>query len=680
MGFSHTHLSGTGIGDMMDFLVAPRVGDVRWVPGTRNNPDAGYRSRFRHEDEVAEPGYYSVFLQNSKIFVELTASARAGMHRYTYPAVGDRHLLVDLAHVYGGPERSEAASLTVQGKDMLLGGRTVAGWANGRVLYFAIKFSRPFQRIDILADGVPWTGDQRDVKGKDVKCAVHFDSNSESVLVKTGISAVNEQNALANLEHEIPAWEFDQLRAEALQAWEKELGRIQVGGGTPNDRRIFYTSLYHTMLAPTLFSDVDGRYRGMDGEVHQLKAGENNYSTFSLWDTYRAAHPLYTLFQPERVPDFVNCLIRMGEQSPVGMPVWPLQGKETQCMTGYHSSVVIAEALEKGFGGIDAQRAYKVLRQQATENMYRGLDQYRNSGYVACDLSKDSIGETMDYAYNDYAVAHIARRTGAERDAEYLLRRSRNYRVLYDRSVGFIRPRLADGTWSSPFATNEMGYSRKWRDYTESNPWTATFSVQGDVDGLAEMLGGRKALEEKLDGIFSASSELPPNAPLDIAGLVGQYAHGNEPGHHIAYLYTYAGTPEKTQRRVASLLRTMYTDRPDGLAGNEDCGQMSAWYVMSAMGLYMVDPVSTVYVLGSPLFDSVRIDMGAGRSLMINTHRQSPTDTCIWSALLNGSPQTRLWFRHEEVRTGGEIVLEMAGSANPALGTRAEDLPPPQHS
>lgn len=678
MGFSHTHLSGTGIGDMLDILLMPCTGTVKTIPGSRENPEEGYRSRFSHEDEITTPGYYSVILRDYQIRAELSATARAGIHRYTFPKNDTSHFILDLAHGYDdGPNSVRWAKLKVVGKDTIVGGRSTVRWANGREIYFAMKFSRPFDRIEVLVDNGSPKAAGEEVSGKSIKCVVHYATkDKEAILVKTGISGVSIEGALNNLESEIPGWNFAEVSSQALNLWEQELSKIKVEGGTQRQKEIFYTALYHSFLAPTLFDDVDGSYHGMDGQIHKLPSGAHNYSTFSLWDTYRALHPLFTLVQPERVPDLANCLIRMSNESPVGMPVWPLQAKETKCMTGYHSAVVIAEALQKGFSGIDLAGAYAVMKKQAMVNDYQGLPLYRKYGYIPCDLTAESIGKSMDYAYNDWAVAHVARAAGAGDEADVLFKRSKNYSNLYDKETGFIRPRLENGQWAEPFAPNEMGHSKKWRDFTESNAWQATFAVQHDPKGLANLMGGRDKLLEKLDGIFDASSELPPDAPNDIAGLVGQYAHGNEPSHHIAYLYMYAGAPYKTQERIWDLMETMYHNEPDGLAGNEDCGQMSAWYVMSAIGFYAVDPVSANYVFGTPLFEKVTIDLGSGRQLILETKRAAPTSKYIDAVSLNGKPSTKLWFKHSDIAAGGNFTLTMTDQPNKQLGVSADEAPP----
>jgi predicted alpha-1,2-mannosidase len=566
MGFSHTHLSGTGIGDMLDILVMPCTGAVKTEPGTREDPKSGYRSRFSHADEHAVPGYYSVLLRDYGIQAELTATARVGVHRYTFPESDESYIIVDLAHGYDdGPGVVLWSDLTVIGEDTLVGGKSTARWANGREIYFAMKFSQPFHRIDLLVDGQMVQKPSGRIQGKSIKAVLHYKTEKgQALLVKTGISGVSSPGALQNLNAEVPHWDFDQVRQQAAHVWEQNLSRIHVEGGTQRQKQIFYTALYHCFLAPTLFDDVDGSYRSMDGANHKLESGGHNFSTYSLWDTYRALHPLTTIVQPKRVPEFINCLIRMGKESPVGMPIWPLQAKETKCMTGYHSAPVIAEAIVKGIPGINIQDAYSVMRREAMDSDVRGLPLYRKYGYIPCDLYAQSVSTSLDYCYDDWAVACVAKAAGASDVAKTLRERSLTYRALYDRETGFMRPKLADGKWALPFAANEMGHSKQWRDYTESNPWQTTFAVQHDVKGLADLMGGTDKLEAKLDGIFNASSELPPDAPSDIAGLVGQYAHGNEPSHHIAYLYLYTNAPHKAQSRLYDLMETMYKNEPDG--------------------------------------------------------------------------------------------------------------------
>ena len=669
MGFSHTHLSGTGVGDLLDVLVVPAIGAVSLQP----------RSGFSHADERASPGYYRVRLQDSDIEAELTATARAGLHRYHFPRGG--HLLIDLAHAFKDPPdrlpRITDASLRVVGNDTLVGGRHAHQWADGRVIYFALKVSRPFSQAQLYSNDQPFPADAREAKGACLKCTLHFpDAHETPLLVKVGLSAVDIEGAIRNLDAEIPHWDFDAVHADARTAWRRELSRATIEGATATDQTIFYTALYRSLLAPTLFSDVDGRYRGMDSAVHRLGAGENNYSTYSLWDTYRTLHPLLTLLLPERVPDIVGGLVRMAEESPAGPPIWPLQGIETHCMIGWHSAVVLAEAQAKGFTSIDFKRAWAVFRRLAFDSRDKGLEQYRKLGYLPADTIEESVSKTLEYAYDDWAMARLAQAAGADGDAAALRARSRSYRNLFDPGSGFMRGRLSDGRWAEPFDPRAMGHIIGRNDFTESNAWQATFLNQHDLHAYIEMLGGDAKFEHKLDELFTTSSDLPSDAPPDIAGLVGQYAHGNEPSHHVAYLYAYAGVPHKTQARVRMLLQSMYRAAPDGLAGNEDCGQMSAWYVMSSLGLYPVDPVIGVYVFGSPLFSRAELRVAGNRTLVIEARNNAPDRPYIQAVHWNGRPYTKTWISHEEVSRGGRLVFEMGSRPNVSYGRLPADRPP----
>jgi predicted alpha-1,2-mannosidase len=676
MGFSHTHLSGTGAADLLDVLLMPSLGEVHINPGSPEDSTAGYRSRFSHSDEHGEPGYYSVVLKDYGITAELTASARVGLHRYTFPADSTSHFIVDLEHGVAKPPRILSSELRIAGNDLLLGGRRVGEWANGRYIYFAMRFSRAFGRAQLVSSGEMLDPSVRDVKGTSLKCVLSCPTTGNEIIqVKVGLSAVSAENALKNLETEVPGWNFDGVRQAAADAWERELRRIIIETDRTDHKKIFYSALYHALVAPTLFNDVDGRYRGMDLEVHSLAPAAKNYSTYSLWDTYRALHPLYTLIQAERLPDMLNTMIRMAEQSPAGVPVWPLQGCETGCMIGYHSAPVLAEAHTKAIPGVDYKKAYALWRKRAFTDNYRGLIQYRDLGYIPCDQEDEAVSKTLEYAYDDWAVAHLAQAAGAIDDHRQLLERSRNYKNVFDPSVGFMRGRLANGKWSDPFDPRGMGHSKKWRDFTESNSWQATLLNQHDVHEYMKLFGGEKEFVRKLDLLFNQSSDLPADAPPDIAGMVGQYAHGNEPGHHVAYLYSYAGESYKTQARVRSLLESMYHNAPDGLAGNEDCGQMSAWYILSALGFYPVDPVSGNYVFGSPLFDSASIELGRGKQLEIETVGNGPDKPYIQDVTWNGKPYAKSWFSHSDIAQGGKFILKMGDKPNAAFGAQPSVRP-----
>lgn len=677
MGFSHTHLSGTGCGDLLDFLVVPRTGEVRWEPGDRKQPGTGYRSHFSHDNEHAHPGYYSVLLDGTGVRAELTATEHAGFHRYTFPASDSSHILLDLTHAYGkSPDNIEWCSVQQAGADTIVAGHATNAWGPGREMYIALQFSRAFDRVEFNLDG-KLSGSQPDeVRGKNLKVVAHFKTHAgEQILIKAGISGVSMEGAKKNLAAEIPGWDFEGVCRAAESRWREELGKIRIETSNADQKTVFYSALYHTMLGPTLFDDVDGRYHGMDGKVHQLAKGQRNYTTFSLWDTYRAEHPLFTLIHADRVPDMVNSLIRMAEESPAGMPVWPLQGKETGCMTGYHSAAVIAEACMKGFTGIDYAAAYTAMKKRALKDNYRGLQWYRSLGYIPADLEEESVSKVLEYDYDDWAVAHVAGKLGDGETAKLLLERSRNYLHQWDGTTGFLRAKLQDGSWATPFDPIEMGHSKKWRDYTESNAWQTTFGIQHDVTGYIEAMGGEKAFVTKLDALFNQPSTLPADAPPDIAGMVGQYAHGNEPSHHIAYLYAYAGEPAKTQERIHFLNTQMYSNNPDGMAGNEDCGQMSAWFVLSSIGFYAVDPVSTHYVFGTPLFDKATITLTGGKRLVLEAHRATAESIYIDSVELNGKAHPKSWFSHADVVDGGRFVFQLSSAPSSRFGKEPSSRP-----
>lgn len=686
MGFSHTHLSGTGIGDMLDVLVVPATGPVKLQPGTLEHPQGGYRQRF--SDEHAEPGYYRVKLE-SGVQAELTVTERTGWHRYRFPAEAG-HLLIDLSHLVLDESDKEPlideALLELERDGTLTGTRRVFRWAKGRRIFFAMQLSRRPDRVIFYGDGDTEqpTGASR-VAGKRLKVVLHFDhAGAAPILVRCGISAVDAAGARANLASEAAVhWDFDGVRARAARHWQNALGAVQVAGGSADQRRIMASAVYHAQLAPTLFSDVDGRYVGLDGKVRRLPKGGAAYSTYSLWDTYRALHPLLTIVAPDRAKSLVDDLIRQTAQSPYGPLVWPLQGKETGTMIGWHGVVPIAEAQAKGIRA-DYAAAWPAIRRRSfdfsapDQDNSRGRDLYDALGYVPADKWFESVSRTQEYAYDDWASSHLARAVGAGADAERLLKRSRNWRNVLDQSICFARPRFSDGSWWTPYDPVQLGHMPKpwWRDYTEANGWQATFLNQHDIYGLIEHFGGDAAFESKLDAFFTASSTLPANAPPDISGLVGQYAHGNEPDQHAPYLYAYTGAPWKTQRMVRRLLTEMYKGAPDGMIGNDDCGQMSAWFVLSALGFYPVDPVSTVYVFGSPLFDRAEVAVGDGRRLVVEAPGNGPGRPYIQRVEWNGRPWTTSWIAHRDLIRGGTLTFRMGRQPNRNFGRARADRPP----
>lgn len=677
MGFSHTHLSGTGVGDLLDFLVMAGTGKAKLVPGDRKNPEEGYRSRFSHANEVMHPGYYSVLLDTYKIKAELTATERVGLHRYTFPQSDDAYLIVDLHHAHLTRKGTTVVSAEVEllPDGTLQGGHVNNGWGNQRHSYFSMQFSKKPKKVEIFSDDQPVSGTK--AAGVNLKAVLYFATKTdEQIIVKTGISAVDAAGAAKNATAEAKGFDFDGTRMKAEAAWRRQLGKVHASFIDDTHRTIFYSALYHMSLGPVLFDDVDGRYRAMDNTVKTLPAGERNYTTFSLWDTFRAAHPAYTLIEPERVPQFVNTLIRMGEESPAGAPVWPLWGRETECMTGFHCTSVIAEAQKKGFPA-DYKRAYAML-QKGRKDDVQGMTWHKDHGYIPADLEGESVSKHVEFCYDDWAIANIASRLGMAADRDVRLKMSKSYINNWDPSVGFLRPKLSTGEWATPFDPIEMRHWEKWWDYTESNAWQTLFTVQCDPGGMIEMIGGKKAFIEKLDRLFTLPSTLPSYAPPDIAGMVGQYAHGNEPAHHVAYLYVYAGAPHKTQSRVRSLMDTMYKAEPDGMQGNEDVGQMSAWYFLSALGFYPVDPVSGIYVLGSPVTTGATLDMGKGRVLKIEVQRTNAADAYVKEFRLNGKVQDKAWFRHSDIANGGTLTFVMSGEPNEALGADVKVIPPSQ--
>ncbi len=683
MGFSHTHLSGTGIGDMLDVLVVPATGPVKLVPGTLADPAAGYRQHFSAEH--AEPGYYAVTLQ-SGVRSELTVTDRTGIQRHTFPA-GAGHVLIDLSHLildkWDHGVLIDEASLAIDEHGLLTGSRRVFRWAKGRRIYFAMQLSRVPSRIVFYGDGdVAAPAGTMGVTGKRLKAVLHYDdAGAAPILIRTGISAVDVAGARANLAAEAKHWDFDRYRADAARRWAPALGAVTVEGGTPDQRTIMASALYHAQLGPTLFSDVDGRYVGLDRKVHRVDGRGAAYSSYSLWDTYRALHPLLTLIQPDRTADLVADLIRQTQQSPYGPPAWPLQGVETGCMIGWHAVSVLAEARAKGIPA-DYAAAWPNVRRRSFDFAMPDMDNslgrepYDRLGFIPADQVWESVSRTLEYSYDDYASAAIADAAGATDDAARLRRRSGNWRNVFDASIGFARPKLANGNWTTPYDPIALGHSSKWRDFTESNGWQATFLNQHDVYGLIAAMGGDAAFEAKLDGLFSAPSTLPKDAPPDISGLVGQYAHGNEPSHHVAYMYAYCGATWKTQAMVRRLLTEMYQAAPDGIIGNDDCGQMSAWFVLSALGLYPVDPVSAHYVFGSPLFDRAEMRVGSAKRLIVEAHGNAPDRPYVQRVTWNGRPWTRSWIAHADLIRGGRLVFEMGATPNRDFGRAPADRPP----
>ncbi|MEZ4775597.1 MAG: GH92 family glycosyl hydrolase [Bacteroidia bacterium] len=670
VGFSHTHLSGTGIGDLCDVLMMPTTRPVDFTKTITSRDDYDYRSAFSHEKEEASPGYYAVFLEDSKVKAELTATQRVGFHRYTFPESQASAIVIDLGFAinWDAPVDTKIEKIS---DDMITGHRLSTGWAKDQRVYFAAKFSRPMADVQIVADtSATDNGEQRMKSAAKISFPT---KEGEQVLVKVGISSANPEGALKALD-EIPDWDFDAVRQNARKAWEGELSVIKVESDNEQLKTIFYTALYHSQVAPVLFSDANGYYKGVDGKVHKAE-NYTKYGIFSLWDTFRAENPLFTITQSDRVDDMIQSL--MAHYREYGLlPVWSLLGNETNTMTGYHAVPVIVDAYLKGYRGFDAEEAFEAMKKSAMQDI-RATNFLREYNYIPYDKAGQSVTRTLEYTYDDWCIAQMAKALGKMDDYEYFMKRAGNFRNVFDPSTGFMRARMSDGKWKTPFDPKYSDHNFDVAEYTEGNAWQHTWFVPHDVHGMIELFGGNAAFISKLDAMFTETSDISgENASADISGLIGQYAHGNEPSHHIAYLYNYAGAPWKTQAIVRQICETMYTDKPNGLCGNEDCGQMSAWYVFSAMGIYPVNPAQGIYVIGSPMFDRAEIRVGEGKSFVITAENVSGDNKYIQSARLNGQPLSRTYITHEEIMNGGELAFVMGAEPNEIWAISPESAPP----
>lgn len=684
LGFAHTHFSGTGHSDMGDVLLMPTTGQLQLDPGTKENPDVGYRSRFSHDQETASPGYYSVVLKDYNIKAELTATNRVGVHKYTFPQSDSAHVILDLvSSIYNYDGKVLLSQLRVENDSTVTGFRQTKGWAANRYIYFAIQFSKPFESYGVVNEteeqyrGFGKTGklleNYPDVGGRKLKAYFNFKTAAgEVVYVKVGISSVGIDGALKNLRAEVPGWDFERVREAAKREWTKELGKIVVEGSS-REKENFYTAAYHTMLAPVTYMDVDGRYRGLDQNIHVAR-GFTNYHIFSLWDTYRAAHPLFTITQPKRDGEMIQSMLAHQQQSVHKiLPVWSFGSNETWTMIGYHAVPVIADAYLKGIRNFDAPSAFAAMKQSATYAPYGGLEHYMKYGYVPIDLEKEGASKTLEYAYDDWTIAQMARALGHVDDYKEFSKRAESFRNIYDPATGFMRAKKADGRFREPF---DPVYAQYGSDYTEGNAWQYTWYVPQDVQGLINLMGGREKFIAKLDTLFVLKADEEKFKHVeDIAGLIGQYAHGNEPSQHIAYLYNYAGAPWKTQERIHQIMTGLFNNTPDGISGNEDCGQMSAWYIFSSMGFYPVCPGSLEYVIGKPGLKKAIINLESGKTFTIVANNLSDKNIYIQSVKLNGRKYERSFVRHEDIVRGGTLVFEMGAEPNKSWGSARENAP-----
>ncbi|WP_299127431.1 GH92 family glycosyl hydrolase [uncultured Winogradskyella sp.] len=656
-GFSHTHLSGTGISDYGDVLLMPTN-----THNFNNGSDGkkGYRAHFNHENETSEPGYYKVHLDSINIDVELTVSLRSGLHKYQFPSAENQFVILDLVH----RDKVLDAKIDRISDTEIVGYRHSSAWAKDQRLFFAIKTSHPF---DDMLQSPPENG-----KPGGRRSSLKFNNpNNEPLIIKIGISAVDIEGARKNLNAEIGNKDFETVKNEAQSYWEKQLGKITIESTTTTlstediDKKTnFYTALYHTMLAPQRYQDVDGRYRGMDLEIHY--SDFDYYSVFSLWDTYRAAHPLYTIIEQERTNHFINTFLAKYDEGGI-LPMWDLAGNYTDCMIGYHAVSVIADAYLKGIRDYDVEKAFKAMKHSATRDKF-GLKAYKTYGFIPVDEESESVSKTLEYAYDDWTIAQMAKQMGKSEDYKTYIKRAQHYKNVFDPESKFMRGRFRN-TWFVPFDPYEVNFN-----YTEANAWQYSFYAPQDVSGFIDLLGGKDNLEIQLDKLFNANTETSGRNQSDITGLIGQYAHGNEPSHHIAYLYNFVNKPHKTQEKVHQILTELYKNEPNGISGNEDCGQMSAWYVLSAMGFYPVTPGSNTYIIGTPLFDKVTINLENKNQFNILAHNLSDTNIYIDNVKLNGKDLDVTYLKHEAIMAGG--TLEFYMTDKPAIwGSKTEQEP-----
>lgn len=683
-GFSHTHFSGAGHSDLGDFLVMPVSGDtVPLEPGDATKPGTGYRSRFDHATEVAQPGYYAVTLSDPGVRAEMTAGTRVGVHRYTFPKGKAAHLVLDLrTSLYNYPGKVLWSSIRLRPDGTITGARETRGWAPDRKLYFAMRFSAPLTDHAFLntEEHIAYKGFQGPGRGSDalaekmgkaLVARLDFGPLDQPLEVKVGISSVDEAGAIANLDSE--PGDFDAIRAKTKATWEQALNAVDLDAPAPTKKSL-YTALYHSLIAPSVAGDADGRWRGPDNQVHQAD-GFTFHSSFSLWDTFRAEHPLLTIIEPKQTNvDFIRSLIESQKVSPDGiLPVWQFQGRETWCMIGYHAVPIIADAFLKGIDGFDYREALHAMVASATYGPYGDLTDYMKLGYVPIDKEPEAASKTVEYAYDDWTIAQFAKKVGRADIAATFDKRAQNWRNVFDKKTGWVRARLSNGSFRTPFDPVSIKYGS---DYTEGNAWQYSWFMPQDEGGMIRLLGGDAKTVAKLDAMFNYdNSKLDYSNSEDIAGLIGQYIHGNEPSHHVAYLYSYAGAPWRTQERLKQIVDSQYKPTEDGLAGNDDLGQMSAWLVFTSLGFYPVTPGSLQYVIGRPFVDHATLNLPNGKQFRIVTEGLGDAQPYIGKVLLNGQPLEKGYITHAQIEAGGELRFVMSATPNKSWATKKADRP-----
>lgn len=651
IGFPHTHLSGTGIGDLHDINVMPVIGEVTYSRGDASSYETGLWSYSDRSKEVVTPGYYRTHLSRYNVDVELTATKRVGFHKYTF--LGNESPAIVFDMVNGGCwDKTTEAVIRVVNDSTVSGYRYSKGWADDQRVFFRAEFSRKFDNVEFIVNDSVKEGNM--AKGAQLFARVNFAAgNQEPVYMKVALSPTSEEGAQLNMQTELSGWDFEKTIADAKTAWNKELNKVKVYTTDEASKKIFYTSLYHTLFAPSEFCDVNGDYYGADKQMHKGE-GFVNYTTFSLWDTYRAAQPLMTILHPEKMSDIINTMLHIHQQQGK-LPVWHLMGCETNCMVGNPGVPVVADAILKDIKGFDTELAFKALK-ESSMLPERGMEHRIEYGFIPADKMTEAIAYDMEYAIADWAVAQAAQKLGKQEDYEYFLKRSKSYKNYFDASTGFMRGKMLDGSWRTPFSP--YASSHRDDDYCEGNAWQYTWLVPHDVEGLVECFGSKEAFVNKLDSLFLANGDMGEASSPDISGLIGQYAHGNEPSHHTVYLYTLVGQPWKTADRIKEILHTMYTDQPDGLSGNEDVGQMSAWYILSSFGFYQVEPAGGKFVFGYPNFDKVEIAVPAGK-FVIERENKGQQNNYIQGIVLNGTEYKKPWIEYADIMKGGELKFLM---------------------
>ncbi|MBI4645257.1 MAG: glycoside hydrolase family 92 protein [Bacteroidia bacterium] len=676
LGFSLTHFNGTGIPDLGDFLFVPSVGKIKFQPGKKDGSTAGYRTRFSHNDETASPGYYSVILPEHNIKVELASAERAGMLQFTFPQTDSANIMIDLHHVLHW--KIIWSSVRIVNDSVVTGYHQVKGWAKERLVYFAAIFSKKFDDCGIIKNGEPVIYNTRRFRSRFESCDTNLQVfaryktiMNEAIRVKVGISAISADNAMKNLKAEIPGWGFHKVVQQTRDKWNKELQCIEIDASEA-DMETFYTALYHAFLTPALYEDIDGNYMGLDKTVHESQ-GFTNYAIFSLWDTYRAVHPLFNLIQAERNADMINSMLAHYDQSTDHLlPVWSLNSNETWCMIGYHAVPVIADAYLKGVKGFDVLRAYNAIKTTAMNPDYDNVMMYAEIGYVPFDKENEAVSKTLEYAFDDYCIAEMAKALGKDDDYKYFIKRAMAYKNIFDTSVGYMRGKDSKGNWREKFTPD---FFEQWGDFTEGTSRQYTWYVPHDIKGLINIMGKDK-FNTKLDSLFITNINIKRDGVDDIQGRIGEYWHGNEPSHHIAFLYNYIGKPWKTQELVHKIINTQYGNKPNSLCGNDDCGQMSAWYIFNIMGFYPVCPASDYYVIGSPCVAKAVMHLSNGKDLTIKADNYSNMNIYIQSVFLNGKKWNNTYIPFEEIKNGGEIQFIMGSKPNMKWGTMSENAPP----